>query len=254
MQCFRHRLFAVCKAENESLNLTVAICTLEFSSPPSDAWFLFFEISQGKHTATLVFLHGLGDTGHGWASSLTDIRTANTKIICPTAKTIPVTLNSGFPMPAWFDLMALDPDGPEDEKRMNASAQLVSNIITEEVAGGVPPERIILGGFSQGGALALLTALSVCKVKIGGVVALSCWLPLHSNFPKAAIHSDIPILQCHGDCDPVVPTKWGQMTSVLLKKFLKNHEFKTYRGLAHSSSDEEMKDVKDFIKGILKDG
>merc|ERR1712210_429122 len=71
--------------------------------------------ARGKHTGTVIFLHGLGDTGHGWASSLAEIRSDNMRVVCPTAPTIPVTLNSGARMPAWFDLISLDPQGAEDE-------------------------------------------------------------------------------------------------------------------------------------------
>ncbi|XP_050301660.1 acyl-protein thioesterase 1 [Anthonomus grandis grandis] len=207
--------------------------------------------ATAKHTATLIFLHGLGDTGQGWAQAMNAIRSPFMKVICPTARTIPVTLNAGFRMPSWFDLKTLDESGPEDEEGIKSAATEVHSLIEKEIQGGIPAERIVIGGFSQGGALALYTALTYPK-KLAGVVALSCWLPLRKSFPAAKkCPDDIPIFQCHGDCDPVVPYKWGQMTASALKPLLKNTDFKSYRGLMHSSSDEEMRDIKMFVEKCL---
>jgi len=207
---------------------------------------------SGKHTATLIFLHGLGDTGHGWASSLAEVRQSHVKIVCPTANTIPVTLNSGFQMPAWFDLFSLDPTGQEDESGIEKSKKAITKLIEDEVNNGIDPSRIVLGGFSQGGALSLYTGLTG-KYKLAGIVALSCWLPLHKSFPGAlnSNNAEVPIMQAHGDCDPVVPYRWGQQTSTAVKGFVKNHDFKTYKGLSHSSGAAEMQDVQQFLKSRL---
>jgi lysophospholipase-2 len=130
--------------------------------------------ASGKHTATLIFLHGLGDTGHGWASTLADVRESHVRIVCPTAATIPVTLNSGnpgcirlqirpiygftpdlliflkfktlffflgFQMPAWFDLMSLDPNGVEDDKGIQKSKAIIVKLIEEEISNGIDPSR-----------------------------------------------------------------------------------------------------------------
>jgi len=204
-----------------------------------------------KHTATLIFFHGLGDTGQGWAEAMNAVRGPFMKVICPTAKTIPVTLNAGFRMPSWFDLKTLDESGPEDEDGIKSAATEVHSLIEDEIKAGIPAERILIGGFSQGGALALYTALTYPQ-RLAGVVALSCWLPLRKSFPAVKkCPDDIPIFQCHGDCDPLVPYKWGQMTASTLKTLLKNTEFKTYRGLMHSSSQDEMQDIKIFVEKNL---
>jgi len=206
---------------------------------------------SAKHTATVIFLHGLGDTGHGWASSIAAIRPGHVKVICPTANKMAVTLNSGFQMPSWFDLKSLDPNGPEDEAGIAAAAAMVETLIAAEVTAGVPADRILLGGFSQGGALALHTALH-SQHRLAGVAALSCWAPLHRQISSAGpTNREIPFYQAHGDCDPVVPYRWGQMTAQLLKTLLPNHQFKTYKGLMHSSNEEEMKDLKQFIETAL---
>ncbi|KAJ8924544.1 hypothetical protein NQ315_000692 [Exocentrus adspersus] len=207
--------------------------------------------ATAKHTATLIFLHGLGDTGQGWASAMGALRPPHVKVICPTAPTMPVTLNAGFRMPSWFDLRTLDESGPEDEQGIKSATKQIHTLIENEVSAGISPERILVGGFSQGGALALYSALTYPQ-KLAGVVALSAWLPLGKSFPVSKKTSDtLPIFQCHGDCDPVVPYKWGQMTASVLKSMLKNVEFKTYRGLMHTSSDEELRDIKQFIDKYL---
>lgn len=204
-----------------------------------------------KHTATLIFLHGLGDTGHGWASSIAAIRPPHVKVVCPTANKMAVTLNSGFQMPSWFDLMSLDPTGPEDEAGIKSAAKMVNSLIADEINSGIPASRILIGGFSQGGALALYTSLHT-EHQLAGVVALSCWTPLPKQLAAASqTNKETPYLQAHGDCDPVVPYRWGQMTAQLLKTILPNHTFKTYKGLMHSSNEEEMQDIKQFIGTCL---
>lgn len=207
--------------------------------------------ASAKHTATVIFFHGLGDTGHGWASSLAEIKPSYVKLICPTAPTIPVTLNSGFRMPSWFDLKGLDQSAGEDEEGIKRAAANVHHLIEEEVKNGISSSRIIIGGFSQGGALSLFSALRSSH-NLAGVAALSCWLPLRNMFPsELAGNASTPFLLCHGDCDPVVPYKWGQETAAILKKFIRSVDFRTYKGMTHSSSDKEMKDIKAFIEQHL---
>lgn len=207
--------------------------------------------ATARQTASLIFLHGLGDTGHGWASTIAAIRGPHVKVICPTAATMPVTLNAGFRMPSWFDLRTLDATAPEDDEGILRATNLVHGLIADEVKAGVPANRILLGGFSQGGALALHSALTYPE-PLAGVMSLSCWLPRHSQFPDAVkAPLELPIFQAHGDCDPVVPYKWGQMTASFLKTFMKNIEFNTYRGLTHSSSEAELKDMRLFIEKII---
>lgn len=152
-------------------------------------------------------------------------------------------------MPAWFDLFSLDPTGQEDENGIQKSKGVITALIEEEISNGIDPSRIVLGGFSQGGALSLYTGLTG-KHKLGGIVALSCWLPLHKTFPGAlnSQNDQVPIMQAHGDCDPVVPYRWGQLTSTTVKTFVKNHEFKTYKGLSHSSGAAEMQDIRQFLQ------
>lgn len=205
-----------------------------------------------NHTSTVIFLHGLGDTGNGWAAAMSEIKPPHTKVILPTAPTIPVTINAGAKMPSWFDLHGLNPNTPEDETGLNASTEKIHSLIDKEVASGIPSNRIVLGGFSQGGGLALYAGLR-CTKSLGGIVALSCWLPMFRNFPDPNLKCspDVPIFMCHGDCDPVVPYKWGQASHKVLRNFMNNCEFHTYLGLMHSSNQTELNDIKSFLDRIL---
>ncbi|XP_016136365.1 acyl-protein thioesterase 2-like [Sinocyclocheilus grahami] len=240
-----------------------------------------------KETAVVIFLHGLGDTGHGWADTMTSIRLPYIKYICPHAPRIPVTLNMKMTMPSCkiqiqkrkyqdvYRLSQIDqkiqryeflPISPSPSCYMlkfdyvalsidHSFFSIVKAIIDHEVKNGIPSSRIILGGFSQGGALSLYTALT-SQQHLAGVVGLSCWLPLHKTFPQAASGSgnkDTPILQCHGEMDPMIPVQFGAMTAEKLKTIIspQNVTFRTYPGLMHSSCPQEMSAVKEFIEKQL---
>lgn len=175
---------------------------------------------------------------------MVSVRPPYMKVICPTAPTIPVTLNAGFRMPSWFDIRSLDMFTPEDEQGINSATNDIHSLIQTEIQAGISPGRIFLGGFSQGGALALYAGLTYTK-PLAGIIGLSCWLPIHKSFPGAKKVADtVPIFQCHGDVDPVVPYKLGQLSHLTLKTFMTNAQFTTYNGLSHASSEQELDDMK----------
>jgi len=203
-----------------------------------------------KHTATLVFLHGLGDTGVGWAGALNTIKPDYLKVICPTAPMLPVTINGGMAMPAWYDIMSLDENDKlrEDGGGVQESVDYLINVVNGELRHNIKPERVIIGGFSQGGAVALRTALTG-GVRFGGCVGLSCYLPGDVDdisLPDQPIQT--PIFQAHGDSDEVVTHSRGLKTSQLLQKYFANHKFVTYPGMGHEGTLQELKNVKQFIE------
>ncbi|KAL6094293.1 hypothetical protein STEG23_014287 [Scotinomys teguina] len=126
-----------------------------------------------KATAAVIFLHGLGDTGHGWAEAFAGIRSSHIKYTCPHAPIMPVTLNMNMAMPSWFDIIGLSSDSQEDESGLKQAAENVKALTDQEVKNGILSNRTILGGFSQGGALSLYTALTT-QQKRAGVAVLSC--------------------------------------------------------------------------------
>lgn len=210
------------------------------------------DASPGKHSATLIFLHGLGDTGDGWLQMLSEICPSHIKIICPHAPVAPVSLNFGMQMPSWFDIKSLSFDADEDEKGIIASSDRLKGIMAEEVAAGIPIERIVVGGFSQGGAVALHTFLSYAE-KMGGCIGLSTFLPLHAklNETMTAANKDTKCFLAHGNADNVVRFNFGEMTRDLMKMHYRNISWKEYNGLGHSSSPAEMKDLKKFLDSVI---
>ena len=204
-----------------------------------------------KHTASFVFLHGLGDSGAGWREGFNSIKLDYVKYIFPNAPVQKVTINSYLKMPAWFDIKSLDKSGPEDEIGILESSNNLKEIINEEIKSGINPERIIVGGFSQGGAVAAYTSLT-SNMKFAGVLLLSSYLPLAGNFPDALkLDKNTPLLQCHGDSDFVVNIKIGRLTHERLKTLLHNVQFKLYKGLGHSTVPQEMEDVDAWVKGVI---
>ncbi|XP_058223929.1 uncharacterized protein LOC131333426 isoform X2 [Rhododendron vialii] len=167
---------------------------------------------KGKHQATIVWLHGLGDKGASWSQLLETLPLPNIKWICPTAPTRPCALFGGFPCTAWFDVREISEDGPDDLEGLDASAAHVANLLSAE-----PPDiKLGVGGFSMGAATALYSATchvfkqygngSPYPVNLSAVVGLSGWLPcsrtLRNRFDgsheAARRAASLPILLCHG--------------------------------------------------------
>ncbi|OWF43055.1 Acyl-protein thioesterase 1 [Mizuhopecten yessoensis] len=186
----------------------------------------------------MIFLHGLGDTGHGWAQGFGQLNLSHVKCVCPTSQTRKVTLNGGMPMPSWFDIFGLDPKARQDEEGIRKASQELKDLIKEE-AKYISTEKIFIGGFSQGGAVALYTALT-SDSQLAGLIGLSTWLPLHDKFisndiGKSKHLKDLNMFQGHGKADPMVPYTWGEMTSKILKANVKSVTFKSYDDMGHSS-------------------
>jgi len=206
---------------------------------------------KANHSATVIFLHGLGDTGHGWSENMRELEMSHVKFICPTAAAIPVSLNHGLKMPAWFDIRGLGPGSAEDEEGIVKAAAALNHLVDKEIAAGIDPSRIVIGGFSQGGATALYAGLTSDK-DIGGIVALSTWLPLHKFFPdRLKSNKSTPIFHAHGTSDSLIRFEWAKKTSELLKTFNSAHEFYEYSGVGHSCSDDEIRHLKQFLSRVI---
>ncbi|XP_057313491.1 acyl-protein thioesterase 1-like [Hydractinia symbiolongicarpus] len=209
-------------------------------------------LPKAKHTATVIFLHGLGDTGHGWLAGFEDIALPYVKYMCPNAPVQAVTLNAGMKMPSWFDIKSLSFDGKEDDEGLEKSANSIKKLIQEEGKIGIPANRIVIGGFSQGGSTALHTFIT-SEEKLAGCIGLSSFMSQHQKFPanRKEANKDTPILIGHGDVDPIVKYQFGMMTSTVLKQYYTDVTFNTYKNMVHSSSPKEMNDVAEFLEKVL---
>lgn len=181
-----------------------------------------------------------------------------TKFVFPNAPTIPITVNMGMRMPGWYDISDIDnlADRSEDEAGILRAQKVFHNLVADEIKNGIPTERIVLGGFSQGGAMSLLSGLT-CPTKLGGIFGLSCYLPLREKLkdmvPADAPNQKTPIFMGHGDADPLVKVQWGQATAERLKSWGYEVDFKTYRGLPHSAAPEEIDDLERWLKEGIPD-
>ncbi len=167
----------------------------------------------GEHKATVIWLHGLGDSGNGFAPIVPELRLPDElgiRFIFPHAPVRPVTINGGMPMRAWYDIVSMDMDKRADLDGVKASAAQVQALIEAEIAAGIPSDKIILAGFSQGGVIATYLGPRFHQ-PLGGIMALSTYLcagdRLASEANSANAHT--PILMAHGEHDDVVPMALG---------------------------------------------
>lgn len=221
----------------------------------------------GKHTATVIFVHGLGDTGHGWKPVADMFRTdpalKHIKWILPHSPTRSVKANMGIEMPSWFDIYSFGFETDEDETGMLESARRINQLISAEVESGTDPSRIVLGGFSQGAAMSLLTGLTGNR-KLAGIAVLSGWLPMRNKFKTiASPHaSGTPVFWGHGSIDPLVRFQFCKDSSEILTSHLgipllttpdefKGLTYNIYEGMGHTTNQKELDDLKMWIKKVL---
>ncbi|WP_042152814.1 MULTISPECIES: alpha/beta hydrolase [unclassified Pseudoalteromonas] len=167
---------------------------------------------QGQHKATVIWLHGLGDSGDGFAPIVPQLEIPNeigVKFIFPHAPIRAVTINNGIEMRAWYDIVSFDLDKRADEIGVRESSAQVAEIIEQEMAQGIEANKIILAGFSQGGVIALHLAPRL-KHKLAGVMALSTYMCAPQKFNDEAIQKDLTVLMAHGSQDEVVPMFAGK--------------------------------------------
>ena len=164
--------------------------------------------------ATVIWLHGLGDSGHGFAPIVPELRLPDAlgvRFVFPHAPERPVTINGGMRMRAWYDIKSMDFDKRADLTGVRESAEQVEQLIEAEISNGVPPEKIILAGFSQGGVIALHLGPRFSK-SLGGIMGLStymCQPELLANEAHPA-NQQTPVFMAHGEMDDVVPIAMGK--------------------------------------------
>lgn len=205
-------------------------------------------------TATVIWLHGLGADMYDFESIVPELGIADAlgvRFVLPNAPTRPVALNAGMVMRAWFDITEISRDQIEDEKGIRESECSIRDLIARETESGVPPSRIVLAGFSQGGALAFQTALRHPD-RLAGILALSTYLPLRGSLEAEASEAnrDVPIFLAHGTEDPVVPTEYGRLSRRWLDDAGYPVEWHDY-SMGHQVCLEEIEDIAAWLRRVL---
>lgn len=203
--------------------------------------------------ASVVLLHGLGADGWDFVPIVEELGLAMpVRFIFPHAPLRAVTVNAGYVMRAWYDIKAFTPEGRADSVGLEESVARVSATLDQEIARGVPPSRIVLAGFSQGGAVALSAGLRFPE-RLAGVLALSTYLPFPARLAagKSAANADVPILMCHGRLDPVVPMAMGIEARDVLQEEGYPVEWHEYP-MEHEVCAEELAETGKWLRGVLR--
>jgi len=204
-------------------------------------------------TAAVVWMHGLGADGHDFVDIVPALRLSAlpTRFVFPHAPTRPVTINGGMVMRAWYDVHGDAGVRREDEAGVRESQRQIEALIAREKTRGIPAGRIVLAGFSQGGAMALQTGLRHPE-RIAGIMALSCFLPLTDKVAAeaTAVNRDAPIFMAHGTQDPLIPLARARHAHDLLTGLGYRIEWREYP-IPHSVSPSEIRDISAWLQRIL---
>lgn len=205
---------------------------------------------------SIVWLHGLGADGNDFAPIVPELVAPHwpaLRFVFPHAPTRPVTVNGGMPMRAWYDISEIDLARREDEAGIRDSVDRVQALIAREIERGTDADHVVLAGFSQGGAIALATALRHPQ-RLAGVVALSTYLPLRDQTAAEAssANAGIGIFQAHGRADPVVAPALGELTRDWLHAAGHRVDWHTY-AMGHQVCADEVTDLRAWLDAILKD-
>jgi len=211
------------------------------------------ELGNSHPEAAIIWLHGLGADGNDFAPILPELglQDLSLRFIFPNAASIPVSINNGMVMPAWYDIREANLREQQDEAGTLNSQRRINAIIDTQIAQGIDSNHIILVGFSQGGAIALYTGLRYTNT-LAGIIALSTYLPLADSTKQQAHNANkgVPILMAHGTQDPVIPVSAGRDSKTHLEALGYRVELHEYP-MAHSVHPEEIKLIGKWIRGGL---
>lgn len=215
--------------------------------------------ADGEAEGSVIWLHGLGADGHDFEPVVKELRLSgvlNLRFVFPHAPVRPVTINNGMSMRAWYDIVSLDRAGPQDENGIRQSSQLLVQLIDAERERGVPDNRILLAGFSQGGAIVLHCGLRH-REPLAGIMALSTYLPMHKYFAAEVLEDSgsqvrsVPIFMAHGRQDPVLPFELGQNSRDTLSSAGFHVQWHEY-SMGHAVCAEEIVDIRKWLLSVYK--
>lgn len=205
-------------------------------------------IPANPHEKTIIWLHGLGADGHDFEPLAHELGFAQIKYIFPHAPIRPITLNGGMAMRGWYDLESLEFRQRQDETGILESVAAIQCLMQQEIDEGLNPQDLILAGFSQGGAIALYAALTF-HLTIGGVMALSTYLPIADTFEKAerSMNQNTPVFMAHGTDDPVLPLHFATYSCERLEALGYAVEWHDYP-MPHSVCPGEIKAIRNWLE------
>jgi phospholipase/carboxylesterase len=202
--------------------------------------------------AAVIWLHGLGADGNDFAPIVPELRlpsSMSVRFIFPHAPSIPVTINGGYIMPAWYDILQADVSRRVDEVQLRRSAAAVFAFVKQQQDAGIDSRRIVLGGFSQGGAVVLEAALS-CAAPLAGVMSLSSYFPTADSVTVSDANQSLSVLVCHGTQDTVVSESLGKQSVESLQKLGFQPEYHHYP-MPHSVCPQEIRDISTWLQRVL---
>ena len=203
--------------------------------------------------ASVIWLHGLGADGNDFKPIVAELglpESAAIRFIFPHSPSIPVTINGGMVMPAWYDILEMSIDRKVDDVQLIKSAQRIVEFIDHEIEQGISSDRIIIAGFSQGGAVAIEAALSYRK-KLAGLLLMSTYFATKETIEYSSENSSIVIEIQHGIHDPVVPVSLSKVTEEVLKENNYSVNIKHYP-MEHSVCPQQIKDIGRWLASCLK--
>lgn len=208
----------------------------------------------GAVTASVIWLHGLGADGHDFEPIVAELDLPSDhgiRFVFPHAPVRPITINRGMAMRGWYDVAENDLTRREDEAGIRDSARILSGHIAAQRALGIDNRRIVLAGFSQGGAVALFAGLRHHE-PLAGIMALSTYLPLPLTLPAEAspANASVPIFMAHGSFDPIIPAHQGDASAKLLMASGYKVDWRSYP-MPHSVCEEEIADVSRWLRQRL---
>lgn len=210
------------------------------------------EVVSGENPqGSVIWLHGLGADGHDFEPIVPELRLPRElalRFVFPHAPVQPVTINGGMAMRSWYDIRSLDSDDRADRAGVLQSRAILESLITREIERGVPASRIVIAGFSQGGAVAIHTALQT-QQPIAGLMALSTYMALPDDIETASDRRDLPIFMAHGTFDPVLQLAWGRGSADRLVAAGYSVDWHEYP-MAHAVCPQEIADISRWLQSI----
>ena len=207
------------------------------------------EVTTGDNpVGSVIWLHGLGADGHDFEPIVPELQLPADlplRFVFPHAPVRPVTINGGMHMRAWYDIVSLDAEGRADAAGVRESTALLDALIAREVERGIPEEKIVIAGFSMGGAIVINKTLTTSR-NLAGLMALSTYLPIPGEVDTSSSNRDLPVFMGHGTFDPMVQHQWGKATAQRLTEAGFSIEWHEYP-MAHAVCPEEIRDIRAWL-------